>query len=161
MSVWFVPSPSECRDNLPSFSAPTHIAQLLLRAAQFCPDAKIRSVNAGTEDVAPLSYPSLLEDARHISGGLGANGCRPGSAVALLLERPHDFLPAFWGCVLGGYIPCPLAPIRVDSERCARHLAQVSTLLDRLFPRRSPRCVEVPHARRFTRRASRIWRSSC
>jgi acyl-CoA synthetase (AMP-forming)/AMP-acid ligase II/thioesterase domain-containing protein len=145
MSASFVPSLSECRDNLPTFSAPTHIGQLLLRAAEFFPDAKIRSVTAGTEDLAPLSYSSLLEDARHISGGLRANGCRPGSAVALLLERPHDFLPAFWGCVLGGYIPCPLAPLRGDSERCARHLAQVNTLLDRpLFVTTQSADIELP-----------------
>jgi acyl-CoA synthetase (AMP-forming)/AMP-acid ligase II/thioesterase domain-containing protein len=145
MSVSFVSSPAEYRDNLPEFSAPTHIGQLLLRAAQFCPDAKICSVNTETEVVAPLSYPSLLEDAQHISGGLRANGCLPGSAVALLLERPHDFLPAFWGCVLGGYIPCPLAPIRVDSERCARHLAQVNTLLDRpLFVTTRSAGIELP-----------------
>ena len=131
MSVSVVPFPSVCRDNPPAFSAPTHIGQLLLRAAQLCPDARIRSVNAGAEDIARLSYPSLLEDARRISAGLEAGGCRPGSAVALLLERPHDFLPAFWGCVLGGYIPCPLAPIRADSERGAQHLAQVNALLDR------------------------------
>lgn len=145
MSVSFVPSAVECRHELPAFSTSTHIGQLLLRAAQFCPDARICSVNTGTEVVARLSYPSLLEDARRIAGGLRANGCRPGSAVALLLERPHDFLPAFWGCVLGGYIPCPLAPIRTDSGRCARYLAQVNTLLDRpLFVTPRSADIELP-----------------
>src|SRR5690348_10429395 len=108
MSVSFVSTPAECADDPPTFSAFTHIGQFLLRAARLFPDAKIRSINGRTGQVAPMSYPSLLEDARRISGGLKANGCRPGSAVALLLERPHDFLPAFCGCVLGGYIPCPL-----------------------------------------------------
>src|ERR1700761_5591945 len=145
MSASFMPTAAQCRDNLAEFAAPTHIGQLLLRAAHFCPDAKICSVGAGTEVVAPLSYPALLEDAQRIAGGLRGSGCLPGSAVALLLERPHDFLPAFWGCVLGGYIPCPLAPLRVDSERSARHLAQVNTLLDRpLFITTSSAGIELP-----------------
>jgi acyl-CoA synthetase (AMP-forming)/AMP-acid ligase II/thioesterase domain-containing protein len=145
LSVSFVPSLAERRDNPESLSAPTNIGHLLLRAAHFSPDARIRSVNAGTEDSAPLSYPSLLEDARRISGGLAASGCRPGSAVALCLERPHDFLPAFWGCVLGGYVPCPLAPLRADSERSAQHLAQISTLLDRpLFVTTRAAGIELP-----------------
>jgi acyl-CoA synthetase (AMP-forming)/AMP-acid ligase II/thioesterase domain-containing protein len=54
----------------------------------------------------------------------------PGAKVALLLERPADFIPAFWACVLGGYVPCPLAPIRGDSQRWAKHLAHVNALLD-------------------------------
>src|SRR5690348_15252716 len=145
MSASLSPIPAECADDLPRLAAPTHIGQLLLRAAQFFPDARIRSANARAEDVPTMSYPSLLEDARRIAGGLRANGCRPGSAVALLLERAHDFLPAFWGCVLGGYIPCPLAPLRVDSERCVPHLAQISTLLDApLFVTTRSAGIELP-----------------
>lgn len=145
MSASFVPALAESCENLQEFSTPTHIGQLLLRAAELFPDAKICSVNAGAEVAVPLGYPSLLEDARRIAGGLAANGRRPGSAVALLLERPHDFLPAFWGCVLGGYIPCPLAPLRVDSERCARQLAQVNTLLDGpLFVTTRSADIELP-----------------
>jgi len=145
MFASLMPAPAECPDDPPAFAAPTHIGQLLSRAAQFCPDAKILNLDTETQSVASLSYPSLLEDAQRISGGLRANGSRPGSAVALLLERPHDFLPAFWGCVLGGYVPCPLAPLRVDSERCAGQLAQVNTLLDRpLFVTTRSAGIELP-----------------
>ena len=53
-----------------------------------------------------------------------------GSTVALLLESPADFIPAFWACVLGGYLPCSLVPIRSDPERWSKHLAHIDTLLE-------------------------------
>ena len=45
-------------------SAPTHISQRLLRAARFCPDARIFSVDAGTQRRSSPSYSSVLEQAR-------------------------------------------------------------------------------------------------
>ena len=145
MSVSFASAPAQWQGNLPSSPAPTHISQLLLRAARFCPDARIFSVDAGTKGVALLSYSSVLEDARRIAGGLEDCGCRPGSVVVLLLERPHEFLPAFWGCMLGGYIPCPLAPLRGDSERWSQQLGHVSALLDEpLFVTSQSAGIELP-----------------
>ena len=158
MSVLFASARAERRGDLPSFFAPEHIGQLLLRAARFCPDARILSVSAGIRGGTRQSYGSLLEDAWRIAGGLGASGCHPGSAVALLLERPHDFLPAFWGCVLGGYIPCPLAPIRGDSERCAQQLEQISALLDGpLFVTTRSAGVELPEGARSVEISSLRW----
>ncbi|HEY4214145.1 MAG TPA: non-ribosomal peptide synthetase [Steroidobacteraceae bacterium] len=76
-------------------------------------------------------YPMLLDEARRILGGLKEVGLKSGARVALLLERPMDFLPAFWACILGGFIPCPLAAIRNDEERWGKHLAHVDALLGR------------------------------
>jgi acyl-CoA synthetase (AMP-forming)/AMP-acid ligase II/thioesterase domain-containing protein len=135
--------------NLSSFPAPAHVGELLLRAARFSPDGQILGINAGTKGVDVLSYSSLLEDARRIAGGLRASGCRPGSPVVLLLDRPFDFVPAFWGCVFGGYIPCPLAPIRTDSERCAQQLEHLNGLLDRpLFVTTRSMGIELPEQAR-------------
>jgi acyl-CoA synthetase (AMP-forming)/AMP-acid ligase II/thioesterase domain-containing protein len=120
-----------------------------LRAARFCPDGRILGINAGTKGADVLSYASLLEDARRIAGGFRASGCFPGSPVVLLLERSFDFLAAFWGCVLGGYIPCPLAPIRTDSERCAQQLEHINGLLDRpLFVTTRSSGFELPEQAR-------------
>ena len=155
MSVSFASAPAQWHGNLPSFPAPTHIGQLLLRAARFCPDARILSVHAGTKGVALASYSSVLEDARRIAGGLEDSGCRPGSVVALLLERPYEFLPAFWGCVLGGYIPCPLAPLRGDAERWAQQVEHASAVLDEpLFVTSESAGVELPERVRSARVAS-------
>jgi acyl-CoA synthetase (AMP-forming)/AMP-acid ligase II len=110
------------------------LGELLLRAARFSPDGQILRINAGTKGVDVLSYSSLLEDARRIAGGLRASGCRPGSLVVLLLDRPFDFVPAFWGCVFGGYIPCPLAPwsmniipVRWSSPTCDTRLCTATS----------------------------------
>jgi acyl-CoA synthetase (AMP-forming)/AMP-acid ligase II/thioesterase domain-containing protein/acyl carrier protein len=108
------------------------LADLLLRAAKTFEHAGVYAVSGErSQDVAFLSYPMLLTEAQHILGGLQACAPTPESRCALLLERPRDFIPAFWACVLGGFVPCPLAPIRNDRERWERHLAHVDTLLGR------------------------------
>src|SRR5947199_256991 len=81
------------------------IADLLLNAAQRHPRSGIRLVSG---DASYLSYPALLDQAYQILGGLQAYGLRPGAKIALLLELPGDFIPAFWASVLGGFVPCPL-----------------------------------------------------
>lgn len=107
------------------------IAGLLLRAAEQHVD---RGVYFSTGDLARnaefLPYPALLEQARRILGGLAVHASPPPANIIVLLERPKDFIPAFWACVQGGYVPCPLAPIRNDEERWNRHLTHVDHLLD-------------------------------
>jgi acyl-CoA synthetase (AMP-forming)/AMP-acid ligase II/thioesterase domain-containing protein len=78
-----------------------------------------------------LTYPALLQEARRILGGLQAYGRPPGTKVALLLEHSGDFIPAFWACILGGFVPCALVLIRNDAVRWEKHLDHVNMLLDR------------------------------
>lgn len=47
-----------------------------------------------------------------------------------MLERPEDFVPAFWACLLGGITVCPLVPTRNDPQRWAAQLNHVDALLD-------------------------------
>jgi acyl-CoA synthetase (AMP-forming)/AMP-acid ligase II/thioesterase domain-containing protein/acyl carrier protein len=105
------------------------IANLLLRAAERFPERGMllsgQSLNAQF-----VAYPELLRQAQQILGGLHVCGRARGTVVALLLESPADFIPAFWACVLGGYIPCPLAPIRNDAARWTKHLSHVGAVLD-------------------------------
>lgn len=42
--------------------------------------------------------------------GLYGLGLKAGDKVILSLSRNEEFIPAFWGCLLGGIIPAPLAP---------------------------------------------------
>lgn len=105
-----------------------NLADLLLRVATRYPRAGVWFL-AGDHKAERLTYPELFEAACHILGGLHAHGRRPGSAVALLLEDAADFIPAFWACVLGGYLPCSLVPIRSDPGRWHKHLAHVNALL--------------------------------
>jgi acyl-CoA synthetase (AMP-forming)/AMP-acid ligase II/thioesterase domain-containing protein len=79
---------------------------------------------------AGCTYAALMEDARRILGGLRAAHLPHGARIVLLLDRPQDFLPAFWGCLLGGYVPCPLAPPRGDMTQKAAQLTHLARLLD-------------------------------
>ncbi|WP_348652779.1 non-ribosomal peptide synthetase [Polyangium sp. 6x1] len=105
---------------------------MLLRSAQEHPSLGVRLISSEREhEAVHVTYPALLAEARRILGGLQASEYPTGASVVLLLEYPGDIIPAFWACVLGGYVPCPLAPIRNDPERWAKHLAHVGALLDR------------------------------
>ena len=110
----------------------TGIGDFLLRAAERHPKSGLYFLSSDDPKEAIFqSYPTLLDEARRILGGLQTLGRSQGSAVVILVEQARDFVSAFWACVLGGYIPCPLVPIRSDEERWANHLANVDALLGR------------------------------
>ncbi|WP_326600246.1 non-ribosomal peptide synthetase [Streptomyces sp. NBC_01803] len=114
--------------NAPSF--PT-IASLLPHAARVNPDSGVLYCFGEADGAERFqSYPALLRESLRLLTGIRGRGLRPGDKVALLLERPEDFLPALWACLLGGFVPCPMAPLRGDPERWAAQLAHVQRLLD-------------------------------
>lgn len=55
------------------------------------------------------SYTDLAERAGRIQGALAAQGLQPGDPVLLQLESSYEFLGAFWGAVLGGFVPVPVS----------------------------------------------------
>lgn len=114
-------------------SSKKNVADVLLQAAHKQPTSGIWFPEGGQITEASgafVSYRSLLEEVRRILGGLNARKYSVGTTVALLLERPRDFIPAFWACVLGGYVPCPVAPIRGDPKRQLQHFNHIEHLLD-------------------------------
>jgi acyl-CoA synthetase (AMP-forming)/AMP-acid ligase II/acyl carrier protein len=62
------------------------------------------------------SYKNLLLEAQQILAGLRKLGLKPQDKVIFQLERNQDFICAFWACVLGGFIPVPIAPAPVYSQ---------------------------------------------
>lgn len=109
---------------------PRNLSELLSRAVQRYPRTGICLVSAEHEGRAEsVTYAALLDEARRILGGLRPRAA-PGAKVVLLLESAGDFIPAFWACVLGGYVPCPMAPVRNDPERWTRQLAHVDDLFE-------------------------------
>ena len=54
-------------------------------------------------------YADLLEDARRILAGMKGLDLKPGDKVIFQIEPGRDFIPAFWGCVLGGFVPVPIS----------------------------------------------------
>ncbi|GIJ59532.1 non-ribosomal peptide synthetase [Virgisporangium aurantiacum] len=98
------------------------LVDVLLHAADEAPDRVIVHVDGdGAEH--PVTFRELRDDALRVAGGLRAIAGAPGTPVILRLDRSADFQAAFWGAVLAGLVPVPLAPdqARVDA---------VSTALD-------------------------------
>ncbi|MGW2642377.1 alpha/beta fold hydrolase [Streptomyces sp. NPDC001348] len=107
------------------------IADLLHDAARNHPGAGLRYPrNVDDLHASPQSYPELLDAARSVLTGLREHSLAPGDKVVLLLENPREFLAAFWACQLGGFVPCPMAPLGGDPERWSAQLTHVDTLLD-------------------------------
>ncbi|WP_121828319.1 non-ribosomal peptide synthetase [Streptomyces sp. S1] len=115
----------------PGGAAPADLGALLTGAAARFPGHGVRYGSAERPlDFRLQTYPELLEEARRLLARLRRAGAGRDRIVALLLERPEDFLPALWACLLGGITVCPLVPLRGDPQRWAAQLGHVDTLLD-------------------------------
>nr|BCN28621.1 non-ribosomal peptide synthetase [Streptomyces sp. SANK 60404] len=108
-----------------------NITDLLTRAARNQPETGIGYCLGGSDSPYEFqSHAELLHEASCLLPALRAHGLTPQDKVVLVLERPRQFLTAFWACVLGGFVPCPMSPQRVDRERWAAQLGHVDTLLE-------------------------------
>ncbi|WP_218081870.1 SDR family NAD(P)-dependent oxidoreductase [Anthocerotibacter panamensis] len=91
--------------------SPQTLPELLAWAADIAPEQGITYLLAdGSEQTQ--TYPQLWEEARRILRGLQSLGLEPQNPVLLQLEAHQDLIPAFWGCLLGGFVPLilPLPP---------------------------------------------------
>jgi acyl-CoA synthetase (AMP-forming)/AMP-acid ligase II/acyl carrier protein len=70
----------------------------------------------------------LWQRSARIAAGLRELGVRPARPVVLLIEDTVDFVPAFWACVRGGFLPVPLQ----TAARDALHKNGAVALLDAL-----------------------------
>ena len=110
---------------------PRTIVDLLLDAARDHAGSGLGYPRWEGDLEAPFqSYPDLLDAARSVLTGLRSHGLAPRSTVVLLLEKPQEFLAAFWACQLGGFVPCPMAALGGDPERWAAQLGHVDALLE-------------------------------
>ncbi|WP_432586727.1 non-ribosomal peptide synthetase [Streptomyces sp. HD1123-B1] len=119
------------------YSVPTEskdlrsVAQILLRAAYDHPESGVRYVSGRDwSDSTHQPYPELVESALGLLEGLRGRGLEPRDTVALLLTDQREFLTAFWACLLGGFVPCPMAPVPGDPARWAAQLGHVNELLE-------------------------------
>ncbi|NEC37344.1 non-ribosomal peptide synthetase [Streptomyces rubrogriseus] len=64
-----------------------------------------------------LSYAELRDSAARIAQGLRDHGTAPGDRALVTATEPKRFFPAFWGCVLSGVVPCPVAPAADPARR--------------------------------------------
>ncbi|MFI1762825.1 AMP-binding protein [Streptomyces sp. NPDC020800] len=116
----------------PACPTPGSIADLLLSAADRYPaSGLVHCLGPADAPWRDQSYPELLAESARLLTALRARELRPGDRVVLILERPQEFLPMFWAAVLGGFVPCPMAPLRGDRERWGAQLEHVNSLLGR------------------------------
>ncbi|MFE3319838.1 alpha/beta fold hydrolase [Nocardia sp. NPDC059195] len=110
------------------------VAQILLSAVLHRPSSGIIYLdNAadGTPEVrSHQSNRQLLDEAMLLTGALHAQGLRPQSKVALLLDDHRDFVTTLWACFLGGFVPCTLVATPADPARWAATLRHVDELLE-------------------------------
>ncbi|NEQ77462.1 MAG: SDR family NAD(P)-dependent oxidoreductase [Okeania sp. SIO2C9] len=88
--------------------APTTLAQALERAAQEHGDTSLIYIHSDGE-VITQTYSELWVEAQRLLGGLRQLGLKPQDKVIFQLESNQDFISAFWGCVLGGFVPVPVS----------------------------------------------------
>jgi acyl-CoA synthetase (AMP-forming)/AMP-acid ligase II/NADP-dependent 3-hydroxy acid dehydrogenase YdfG len=88
--------------------APATLQDALRSAAELAPDHGTIFVTQGNPDVLQ-TYPELLDEAQHVLAGLRAVGLRPGDAALFVFDDNRQYLTAFWACVLGGFVPTPVA----------------------------------------------------
>lgn len=88
--------------------APRTLQKGLRRAAEQAPGKGTVYITEGNDDVLQ-TYAELLDEAQHVLGGLRAAGLRPGDAALFVFGSNRGYLTAFWACVLGGFVPTPVA----------------------------------------------------
>lgn len=55
------------------------------------------------------SYFELSQSAEKILAGLRRKGLKPKDRVILQIDNCREFINAYWGCLLGGFVPVPVA----------------------------------------------------
>ncbi|MGA3007067.1 MAG: AMP-binding protein [Opitutaceae bacterium] len=109
---------------------PASLAAALERAARECPAQGVICLDAAGE-AQEQSYPALLAESGRLLGGLRAGGLRPGDPVLFQLDKNAEFIPAFWACQLGGFVPVPvsIAPTYEQPHSTLAKLRNAWTLL--------------------------------
>ncbi|MBM3807745.1 MAG: SDR family NAD(P)-dependent oxidoreductase [Acidimicrobiia bacterium] len=87
-----------------AYAVPPTLVEALTQSADRVAGERIYFLDASGGQVA-LSYRDLLQRAQRILGGLRQAGVATGDRVILQLAANDDILEAFWGCVLGGFVP--------------------------------------------------------
>ncbi|MFJ8536978.1 amino acid adenylation domain-containing protein [Streptomyces sp. NPDC093591] len=85
------------------------LLDLLLHAAEEAPGQVVVHVR-GDGGERTVTFAELHDDALRVAGGLRAAGLEPGTPVPLVAELGEDFQPMFWGALVAGLVPVPLAP---------------------------------------------------
>ncbi|MBM7845681.1 non-ribosomal peptide synthetase/type I polyketide synthase [Herpetosiphon giganteus] len=81
----------------------------LLRASAETTPNQVIIHRASADHEQAISYRELYIAAQEVAAELGRNGLVAGQVLLIALEASADFLAGFWGAILAGLIPAPLA----------------------------------------------------
>lgn len=131
---------------------PATLPELLQRTAATFPQNGIRSIEFDGPETFQ-SYSDLLDEAMRILAGLRKLGLQPQDKVIFQLSRRRDFIAAFWGCALGGFVPVPIAtaPTYDGSNRTVEKLLYAWQLCDR------PLILTDEEIARSIRGLAKVW----
>jgi acyl-CoA synthetase (AMP-forming)/AMP-acid ligase II/3-oxoacyl-(acyl-carrier-protein) synthase/acyl carrier protein len=123
------------------------LLDVLFSAARDAPDQLLVQVDADGAETQQ-TYAELLQVSLRVAGGFRAAGLDAGQPVILLPGGSADFLPAFWGALLAGLVPVPLAPVTEKVQAVWTQLRYppvvVDDLLEPLLRRTLP--ADLPQA---------------
>ncbi len=110
---------------------PKTLAEILQKAAENHSNKGIIYIQSNGLEVFQ-SYQQLWEDAQQIQAGLQKQGLQAQDKVILQLSENYDIISAFWGCLLGGFIPVIISvpPSYKDFNNEIHKICQVWQLLD-------------------------------
>ncbi|MEH2207655.1 MAG: SDR family NAD(P)-dependent oxidoreductase [Nostoc sp.] len=111
--------------------ATTNLVKLLQRAA--LQSSKGVSYIQPDDTCQNQSYENLLDAAQRILAGLRKLGLVPQDRILFQFDQPQDFIPAFWGCILGGFIPIPLS-VPQSYDRSHDFVNKLAQIWQRLEP---------------------------
>lgn len=88
--------------------SPKTLNDVLTRAAFHAPDRGVTFIE-DNGDEKWLSYAEKLLEAKSFLAGLQEKGVKKGDKIILQIGDKYKFTIAFWGALLGGIIPAPVA----------------------------------------------------
>lgn len=71
----------------------------------------------GENDERSVTFADLIGRAQAFLHALQSRGIQPGDELVIFTNRNEDFLVAFWGAILGGIVPVPIAVGISDEHR--------------------------------------------
>ncbi|MEA2126056.1 MAG: hypothetical protein QOI80_2838 [Solirubrobacteraceae bacterium] len=104
----------------------------LRQAADLAPGKGIAFIRRDREDTL-VTFPELLDAAQRVLAGLRAAGLQPGDPALFVFADNRDYITAYWACVLGGFVPTPVAvaPSYRSFNETTRKLQNAWALLGR------------------------------
>jgi acyl-CoA synthetase (AMP-forming)/AMP-acid ligase II len=89
---------------------------LLAHHAQTIPDQLFTRILKSGNEIASLTFAQAWELANQWAALFIENGLQPGDAIVLALPNTHEFIGAYYGSLIAGCAPAPVAPPRKLDE---------------------------------------------